>query len=159
MSADGQSDDLRACEPEPVMEVDGIAGEIASQMSDDDGPIRRLFDCCDLGMKVVLATHLLRPSADGLPPMDVTPFVAHDGVPGEARGDAVGIVAIGRGEVGGNGLGQLDAHGFNSSATISIEEVGLYCQGGKAAGGCHSLTRVKHSRSREELGGPPWMSA
>jgi len=102
MSADVQSDDLRPCEPEPVVEVDGIAGEIAGQMNDDDGPIRRLFDPCDLGMKAVLATRLLRPSEDGVPPMDVTPFVVHDGVLGEARGDTVGIVAIGRGEVGGN---------------------------------------------------------
>ena len=27
------------------------------------------------------------------------------------------------------------------------------------AGGCHSQRRVKHSRSREKLGGAPWMSA
>jgi hypothetical protein len=78
----------------PVSEVDGIAGEIASQMSGNDGSTRGLFDRDDFGMKVVLTPHLLRPDADGAPSIDVAPFIAHDGVLGKARGDTIGIESL-----------------------------------------------------------------
>jgi hypothetical protein len=79
-SADLQGDDLRACKLEPIMEVDGIAGEIAGWMRGDDGSIRRLFDRHDLGIEAVLAPRLLCPGADGASSLDVASFIAHDGV-------------------------------------------------------------------------------
>ena len=154
-----ERDDLLARKLKPVLEVDGIAREIASQMSGDDGPILCLFDCDDLCMEMVFTAHLLRPGPDGSSATDVLSFIANDGVLGETAGDAVGIIAVCRGEVGGDGLRQVGDHGFNSSAAISSKEVGLYHLGSKAARGCHSLARVKHSQPDEDPGGKPWMSA
>ena len=105
--ADLQGDDLKVRELEPVMEVDGISGEIAGQMRGDDSSIRCRFDRQDFGMEVVLAPRLLCPGAHSAPTSDVAAFIAHHGVLGEASSDAVGVIGIGRGEIFTNGLGQL----------------------------------------------------
>src|SRR5258706_7634402 len=97
--ADLEGDDFRAGELEPVAEVDGISGKIASQMRGHDGSISRGFRPQHLRMVSVLAPRLLRPVADGAASADIAPLVADEGVLGEAGRDAFGVVGIGSGEV------------------------------------------------------------
>src|SRR5207302_10191991 len=83
LSADLQSDDLRACKLEPVMRIDRTAGEIAGHMRHDDGLICRFFGLEDLCMEAVLAPRLLRPGTDGVASVNIATFVMHDRTLGE----------------------------------------------------------------------------
>src|SRR6266566_4085801 len=79
---------------------------------------------------VILEARPLRPGADCVASPDVDSFVVDDGVRGEAGGDTIGIVRIGRGEVVAQRLRQLQGHGA-SRRSAPAGRIESYYRNGK----------------------------
>src|SRR5262249_46953571 len=118
VSTDLQGGDLAARELESITKVDWTTREVPSQVRGDNRAVSNLLRRSDRRMVAVLAPGILRPDANGAAAADIPPLIAHDGVVGEAGGDAVGIIGIGRGEIIGDGLWHL--HGTIPPCASSV---------------------------------------
>src|SRR5205814_7295940 len=102
--------DLVAFELEEEPKINGTAGKVAGEPACDDRPSVRLFAREWLARVLILGRNIRLPFLDRRPALVGVPFVLHDGVLRETRGNGVAVNRV-RGEVVGGGSWQIESHG------------------------------------------------
>src|SRR5690606_7764610 len=110
-SADLQRLDLVASHPEAVIELDRATGEVAHNIRDNRYTTTVLLGAQRLDAVFELLPCLAQPQTDGLMPPVLALLVEHSGVLGKAVGETGKVSAIAHLEIGGDRIGQCQAHG------------------------------------------------